>query len=97
MNAIAAALDQFEIGMPIVAANLTMFPLLLPARFLAVLKRTAAERFPAIGLGEDVRVEGRFVAGGGLMVDGTLIHLVAFPATKPGRRTTREPIEEEVF
>jgi hypothetical protein len=31
------------------------------------------------------------------MVDGTLIHLVAFPATKPGRRTTRvkrEPVEE---
>jgi hypothetical protein len=31
------------------------------------------------------------------MVDGKLIHLVAFPATKPGRRTTREPMEEEVF
>jgi hypothetical protein len=34
------------------------------------------------------------------MVDGTLIHLVAFPATKPGRRTTRatqESMEEEVF
>jgi len=43
---------------------------------------------------------GRSVAGGGLMVDGKLIHLVAFPATKPGRRatrTTREPMEEEVF
>ena len=68
-----------------------------PARFLAALKRTAAERFPAIGLGEDVRIAGRFVAGGGLIVDGTLIHLVAFPATKPGRRTTRatrEPMEE---
>jgi hypothetical protein len=37
-----------------------------PARFLAALKRTAAERFPAIGLGQDVRIAGRSVAGGGL-------------------------------
>jgi hypothetical protein len=51
------------------------------------------ERFPAIGLGEDVRLAGRSVAGGGLTVDGTLIHLVAFPATT---RTKREP-EAEVF
>ena len=39
----------------------------------------------------------RFVAGGGLMVDGKLIHLVAFPATKRTTRTTRpkrEPVEE---
>jgi len=28
------------------------------------------------------------------MVHGKLIHLVAFPATT---RTTREPVEEEVF
>jgi hypothetical protein len=48
----------------------------------------------AIGLGEDVRPEGRCVAGGGLMVDGKLIHLVAFPASKPGRPTKREPVEE---
>jgi hypothetical protein len=31
------------------------------------------------------------------MVDGKLIHLVAFPATTRGRRTKREPMEEEVF
>jgi hypothetical protein len=33
-------------------------------------------------------------------VDGKLVHLVAFPATTRGRRTThttREPTEEEVF
>jgi hypothetical protein len=36
----------------------------------------------------------RFVAGGGLMVDGKLIHLVAFPATKRTTRPKREPVEE---
>ena len=30
MDAIIAALDQLELGSPITAANLTMYPLLLP-------------------------------------------------------------------
>ena len=65
-----------------------------PARFLAALKRTPAERFPAIGVGEDVRLEGRAIAGGGLMVDGKLVHLVAFPAAKRTKRTRQEPVDE---
>ena len=56
-----------------------------PARFLEALKRAAIERFPAIGLGEDLRITGRSVAGGGLMVDGRLVHLVAFPKAKRAR------------
>ena len=60
-----------------------------PGRFLAALKRTSAERFPAIGLGEDLRLTGRSVAGGGLVVDGKLVHLVAFPKAKRTRARTR--------
>jgi hypothetical protein len=48
-------------------------------------------RFTAIGLGEDVRISGPSVAGDGLMVDGKLVHLVAFPASE---RAMREPVEE---
>ena len=39
------------------------------------------ERFPAIGLGEDVRISGSIIVGGGLVVDDKVIHLVAFPGT----------------
>jgi len=63
-------------------------------RFLAALKRSEAERFPALGLGEDVRLEGRAVAGGGLVVDGKLIHLVAFPAAKRTTRAKHATVEE---
>ena len=53
-----------------------------PKRFLATLKKTPQERFPAIGLGEDVRINGSTIVGGGLVVDEKVIHLVAFPGTK---------------
>jgi hypothetical protein len=52
-----------------------------PKRFLSTLKKTAREHFPAIGMGEDVRLSGRTVVGGGLVVDGKVIHLVAFPGS----------------
>jgi hypothetical protein len=50
-----------------------------PARFLAALAAAARERFPAIGLGEDARISADTLAGGALIVDGKLIHVVAFP------------------
>ncbi|HWQ00295.1 MAG TPA: DUF6569 family protein, partial [Vicinamibacterales bacterium] len=46
-----------------------------------LLRRVAAapeKRFPAIGLGEDVRLAGENVAGGALVVGGRLVHLSAF-------------------
>jgi hypothetical protein len=52
-----------------------------PKRFLSTLKKATRERFPAIGLGEDVRISGSTIAGGGLVVDGKVIHLVAFPGS----------------
>lgn len=51
-----------------------------PERFLTAVKKARAERFKAIGLGEDLRISGDKVVGGALMVDGKVVHLVAFPS-----------------
>jgi len=52
-----------------------------PEVFLSALKQAARERFPAIGIGEDVRIAGDTIVGGGLVVDEKVVHLVAFPAS----------------
>ena len=49
-----------------------------PSRFVEAVKAATRERFPAIGLGEDVRINGETIAGAALSLDGKLIHLVAF-------------------
>lgn len=46
--------------------------------FLARVQMAAAKRFPAIGKGEDVRLEAEGLAGGALVVDGRVVHLAAF-------------------
>lgn len=46
--------------------------------FLARLGTAKAERFPGVGLGEDVRVEAPGIVGGALTADGRVIHLSAF-------------------
>jgi hypothetical protein len=79
------ALDQTVARKPGPAAQ--------PARFLSKLKDAAQERFPAIGLGDDVRLAGDGVVGGGLVADGKVVHLVAFPGPKR-RGRPREPREE---
>jgi hypothetical protein len=50
-------------------------------RFLSSLKKAARERFPAIGLGEDVRIAGETIAGSALVTGGKVIHPAAFPGT----------------
>jgi hypothetical protein len=52
-----------------------------PEVFLSALKQASRERFPAIGVGEDVRIDGDSIVGGSLVVDGKVVHLVAFPAS----------------
>lgn len=47
-------------------------------RFLGELGAARATAFPAVGEGEDLRLEGRDLAGGALAVDGRVVHLVAF-------------------
>ena len=51
------------------------------AVFLSALKQASRDRFPAIGVGEDVRIASDTIVGGGLVVDGKVVHLVAFPAS----------------
>ena len=52
-----------------------------PEVFLSALKQASRDRFPAIGVGEDVRIASDTIVGGGLVVDGKVVHLVAFPAS----------------
>lgn len=42
-----------------------------------------AKAFPALGLGEDIRLESLDITGGALVQDGKIIHLVAFRTTLP--------------
>ena len=46
--------------------------------FLDLLWATDAERFKALGEGEDLRLRGQGIAGGALAADGRLVHLAAF-------------------
>ena len=49
-----------------------------PGRFLASVAAGEVERFPAVGLGEDLRLHGPRVAGAGLAVNDELVHLLAY-------------------
>ena len=49
------------------------------AQFIGLTVEAALERFPAAGLGEDLRLTSRSVSGGALNVDGAIMHLYAFP------------------
>ncbi len=53
--------------------------------FLAELADGRAETFPAVGLGQDVRISGNRVTGAALIVDDRLVHLCAF-RTDPEER-----------
>jgi len=46
--------------------------------FLSRIKASAIESFPAVGEGQDLRLHGRGISGGALLVDGRLVHLSAF-------------------
>lgn len=48
--------------------------------FLDDVAKAPGGRFPAIGMGEDVRIESPRVAGAALVVDGRVVHLSAFRA-----------------
>ena len=46
--------------------------------FLESLKAAAAERFAALGEGEDIRLSGDRIAGGALMAEGRVVHLAGY-------------------
>jgi hypothetical protein len=48
------------------------------ADLLARVRALRVERYPSVGLGEDVRLSGPALAGGALVVDGRLVHLAVF-------------------
>lgn len=54
------------------------------AHFLDRLAAADFDSYPGVGLGTDVRLSAPQVAGGGLVHDGKLIHLVAFRRSEPG-------------
>ena len=47
-------------------------------RFLERMKTAGAERFAALGEGEDIRLSGEGVAGGALAAGGRVVHLAGF-------------------
>ena len=49
-------------------------------RFLQTLADSKFESFPAVGLGDDLRIESTTIAGGALVAEGHTVHLWAFPA-----------------
>jgi hypothetical protein len=46
--------------------------------FLDRIRRATAERFPALGEGEDVRLSGEGIAGGALAAEGRVVHLAGY-------------------
>src|ERR1043166_3457856 len=60
------------------------------ARFLDSILELDAKSFPAVGLGQDLRLDARDITGGALTHEGRVIHLAAFrtslpePSPRPG-------------
>ena len=52
-------------------------------KFLDDMKAASLERFPALGEGEDPRIESDAVAGGALYAGNHVVHLCSFPAEPP--------------
>jgi hypothetical protein len=50
----------------------------LAARFLGALAGCGVQAYPAVGLGQDLRIRGVGITGAGLEVKGALVHLSAF-------------------
>ena len=61
------------------------------AAFLKRVAEAPAGVFPAIGLGEDLRLQAPGLAGGALAFDGALLHLCAF--NLPGQES-RLPMDD---
>ena len=64
-------------------------------RFLQGLGDSQFESFPAIGLGEDLRIESKTMAGGALVVDDQTVHLWAFPL-KSEHPSQREKVRSQI-
>ncbi|MDQ3517143.1 MAG: hypothetical protein M3466_01895, partial [Gemmatimonadota bacterium] len=56
------------------------------ARLLESILALDAKSFPAIGLGEDLRLDSPDITGGALTQNGRVIHLAAFQTAPPRKR-----------
>jgi len=50
--------------------------------FLNAALSSPGDRFPAVGLGEDLRIDTKEIGGCALELDRSLVHLFAFPAQR---------------
>jgi ARG/rhodanese/phosphatase superfamily protein len=50
--------------------------------FLQAVEHAEEQRFPAIGMGEEIHLSGDGLAGAALVVEGRVIHLAAFRVTR---------------
>jgi len=72
--------------------NIEANAVLEDGEFLSEVLRASGERFPAVGLGEEVRFDTSEIGGAALELEGTLIHLFAFSqgsGTNPAQARTR--------
>ena len=68
-------------------------PPLEDRQFLSVVLSAPGDRFPAVGLGEELRFDTSEIGGGALELEGALIHLFAFPqrsGAKPDKARARQ-------
>lgn len=82
-NAFARYLDKLVRSYALDAIETEAGKTLAPAeedvrRFLDSIRSAAAERFPALGEGEDIRLTGEGVSGGALAANGRVVHLAGF-------------------
>ena len=62
-------------------------PTVAAASFLAAVDCAEVRGYPALGLGQDLRLEGDGAVGAALQVDQTLVHLTAFAGASGSRRS----------
>lgn len=59
--------------------------------FIEIVSSTPTENFPAVGLGNDLRLRSEMISGGGLVYAGRVVHLAAFPVLENRKRNHRGP------
>lgn len=66
-------------------------------QFVGLVAQAGVEQFSAVGLGEDLRLFGRAVSGGGLNVDGAIVHLYAFPVQAARASEAPERLRSRIY
>jgi hypothetical protein len=62
-------------------------------KFLYAVCNATADRFPAVGLGEEFRFDTEEIGGGALVLHGDLVHLFAYPRRPKDRRSDDRRID----